>query len=252
MPLDIESAKGFIVAHLYEKGDFVPRQDLLIDSKSMEPEYSRKHLKVHSSVSEEAINQLVEEKVLAELTSSELLEEIIRTGMAEDDSFTDRPYIQQADVYDGDSILCFGSRLNFFILQNFATLVEFAEEHGFEAFRDFCYEVAASIDAFGPPADSFVSRRDKLQEIADITQILEEVERRLSQDNDLGKELASQKEVLVSEVRLLRDLVSQDQFRPSVLHAMAKRTLGWIADKAAGALVGGAAVAALAAIASIL
>jgi hypothetical protein len=252
MPLDIEAAKQFIVAHLYEKADFLPRQDLLIDSRSREPEYSRKHLKIHSSVSDVAINQLVEERVLVELLSADLLEEIIRTGLPEDDSFADRPNIQAADEYSGDSIICLGPRLNFFVLENFANLVEMAEDSDFPEFKNFCFEVATSTAAGAEDAEQFVARSDVRKEVERIEVALAELERRLMSDNDLSRELVDRREVILSELRSLRTIIAGNEFRPSVALGIAKRTLGWIADKAGGAAVGAAAVALLAMLAGLV
>ncbi|HEX8572144.1 MAG TPA: hypothetical protein VF759_05280 [Allosphingosinicella sp.] len=246
MPLDLTSAKEFIVAYLYERGRFLSRQDLLFESQSQEPQYSRNHLKIHSSISDQAINQLVEDQILAEFASSDILEEIINTGLAEDDSFADRPYISQAERYDGSSIICFGPRLNFFVVENLASLVEFSEDNDFTSFREFCLEVAAVNDAYDPSPDVILDRQAHATELAQIEAALEEIERRLLQDNDLSPALSKQKEALVSEVRLLRGLIAEGQVRATVIVGMAKKTLGWIGKESVGAVVGGVAVSLLA------
>ena len=223
-----------------------------MDSKSSEAEYSSSQLKVHHSISDTSLTQLIEEQVLIEMSSENLLEEIIRTGMPEDDSFTDRDIIQRADDFMGDSMICFGPRLNFHVIENFSSLIEISEDQAFDAFRDFCFEVATSAEVFGPAPEIVLERRAREAELSQIAQMLQEIEARLLQDNDLSPALSREKETLVAEVRLLKDVIAQPRFRPSVLLAMSKQTLGWIGREAGGAVVGGAAMALLAIIAALV
>jgi hypothetical protein len=248
---ELLAAQAGIISALIEHKSFMHSRDLLLEGLDYSAEYGpHRHMQLGgrtqiTGTTEHAVQELIEASVLQQMDSATLLEEVIRNGRYLNDDFPEMKVSELEDADDGGYFVAMGPQLPFFVAENFSELVEISEQFELGALKDYCFEVA-TLHELGVPASSrLVARDDNSRAMADLDVELAQLEERLCRDNAAAQALADEREVAVLEVGILRRFLAASRVRASVFVALSKKTLGWIADKCAGAAVGEAAKHAL-------
>lgn len=103
-----------------------------------------------------------------------------------------------------------------------------------------------------PAADRIVRIDHNSKESKEFSAALQKLTESIRTSNDFGNFTEEEVEAVKFEVSMIDPGERQQWVRPSYIWQVAKSTLLWIADKAAGAVIGALALAALAALAMLL
>ncbi|WP_265518993.1 hypothetical protein [Nitratireductor luteus] len=103
-----------------------------------------------------------------------------------------------------------------------------------------------------PAADRIVSLDHNSAAFKEFKAALQELEESVRTSNDLGDMSSEEVEIARSEILQIASEKELQWMRPAHIWQVAKSTLLWISEQAAGAVIGALALAALAALAGLL
>lgn len=135
-----------------------------------------------------------------------------------------------------------GSRLVEIELRDADSLLSKYRDHGLDGLED------QLIVARGIPASDRIVLRSDNQSVADeavsaLTAVREELQ---SRSNEIGETLGDDRDLAIEEVQQLETMASRPRVRVEPLVSLARKTLGWIVEKAGLASVSDLAKKALA------
>ncbi len=107
-------------------------------------------------------------------------------------------------------------------------------------------------EELAPASDRIVRRDDNSAAFDEAVNALDEAISVVAKANDIGDLNAGERMAVLSQLRESQKLFALPEIKVSAIKALIEPALRWLADKAAGGLVGNAAVAALAAIAKLM
>jgi hypothetical protein len=103
-----------------------------------------------------------------------------------------------------------------------------------------------------PASDRIVRRDDNSAAFDEAVHTLDEAISAVAKANDIGDLTAGERDLVLSQLHEGRKLFDLAEIKVSAIRALVEPKLRWLADKAAGAVVGNLALAALAAIAKLM
>lgn len=121
-------------------------------------------------------------------------------------------------------------------------------DNGLDAVFDGRIIKAMSTEEAVPASDRFVERNDNQDKADDVGKGLQELEAQIKETNEGGAVFGDDRDAVADEVGALRAFLAQVRIRASVAIEFAKKSLGWISEKAGSAAIGDLAKRVLASI----